>query len=652
MSLQQRLTLLFVVIVMLPLSAAGFVLRDSVVGEIRRREESRLRPSLAETESVIAARQKAVFELISPVTLRLRRAQSGGGGSRLQSLLGRALAGTEELDFFIALDRSGEIVAEASTEPSFAPGFKAPGVAEIVAEAGAPGAIERRVAVGGRNSSVQRLIAGFWTDRDFLEEVSEGEIELALLSGDETLAATGAVPSLPSLQKGGSVHVRVRALPGDISAVAWYSAHKLSALSQSVLYYLLGLLAVALLVVALLSHWLSRLLTKSLKEVSQGAEAIAQGLLEHRIPIRTKDEVGRLAASFNELATRHGTTVAELSSSRDLLQRTVQRVGETLRSTHDMRSLLESILNTAADAVGADVGVIWGFSARRDELYPIVVRDARVDGLGRVSVGSGIVGLVAERGVTVVRDGSAEGPQPASSEPRFPVSIALPLYSQQRIHSVLTVYRREAQMPFEQADIDAVKFLADQGRVALENVILHEEAQRLSITDGLTGVWNRRFLQMQFRNMHATAMRFERPFSLLMLDLDHFKSVNDSCGHQRGDAVLIEFAQRVSDAVREVDVVARYGGEEFVCLLSETDLSGAIVTAEKILQEVRSESFGGSGEQPIDLTVSVGVAAFPQHGDSFRTLVAAADRGLYRAKQEGRDRIGLPEGPTGLKVAR
>ena len=520
MSLQQRLTLLFVVIVMLPLSAAGFFLRDTVVGEVRRREESRLRPTLAETESLMAARMEAVDELIAPVARRIRRSPAEDPNPRLRPLLKRALARTEELDFLIAVGRSGEVVASSSSEPNFAAGFEAPGVAEIVAEPEVVGTAGQRVAMGGRNSVVDRLVAGFWTDRDFLETASEGDIELALVSGEQTLAGTGRVPYLPSIQKGGSVHVRVRALTEDVSAVAWYSAGKLSALSQRVLYYLLGFLAVALLVVAGLSHWLSRLLTRSLNEVSRGAEAIAQGRFEYRIPINSTDEVGQLANSLNEMAARLGTTVAELSSSRDLLQRTVQRVGETLRSTHDMRSILESILNTAADAVGADVGVIWGFSATRGELYPIVVRDARGDGLGRVSVGSGIVGLVAERGVTIVRDGSAEGPQPAASEPRFPVSMAIPLYSQQRIHSVLTVYRRDDQSPFEQADIDAVKFLADQGRVALENVILHEEAQRLSITDGLTGVWNRRFLQMQFRSMHATATRFDRPFSLLMLDLD------------------------------------------------------------------------------------------------------------------------------------
>ena len=138
--------------------------------------------------------------------------------------------------------------------------------------------------------------------------------------------------------------------------------------------------------------------------------------------------------------------------------------------------------------------------------------------------------------------------------------------------------------------------------------------------------------------MLATSTRFNRPFSILMMDLDNFKVINDTYGHQRGDEVLIEFTQRVDAKLREVDALARYGGEEFICLLSETDLYGALTTAEKILEAIRAEPFGGSDEQPVKLTVSIGVASHPEHGISYKSLVEAADRALYRAKEEGRDR--------------
>ena len=203
-----------------------------------------------------------------------------------------------------------------------------------------------------------------------------------------------------------------------------------------------------------------------------------------------------------------------------------------------------------------------------------------------------------------------------------------------------------------------VVFLAEQGGVAIENVLLHEETTRLSLTDGLTGVWNRRYFQMQFRQVLATATRFARPFSLLMLDLDHFKDVNDNFGHQRGDEILVEVAQRINDALREVDTFARYGGEEFICLLSETDMSGAQTTADKILRAIRATPFGEKSGAPLRLTVSIGIASYPEHGDSFGSLVDAADKALYRAKQEGRDRVrvaGLPPdepNEPGLRIAR
>jgi diguanylate cyclase (GGDEF)-like protein len=216
--------------------------------------------------------------------------------------------------------------------------------------------------------------------------------------------------------------------------------------------------------------------------------------------------------------------------------------------------------------------------------------------------------------------------------------IAVPLYSKNRVIGVMSVYRLDEEDEFHSDDLDTVVFLAEQGGVAIENVLLHDEAQRLSLTDGLTGVWNRRYFRMQFNQVLATSTRFNRPFSILMMDIDHFKTINDKYGHQRGDEILVEFTQRVDSKLREVDALARYGGEEFICMLSETDLYGALTTAEKILDAVRSEPFGGAGEPAVKLTVSIGVASHPEHGASYKTLVEAADRALYRAKEDGRDR--------------
>jgi diguanylate cyclase (GGDEF)-like protein len=147
-------------------------------------------------------------------------------------------------------------------------------------------------------------------------------------------------------------------------------------------------------------------------------------------------------------------------------------------------------------------------------------------------------------------------------------------------------------------------------------------------------------------------VRFERPLSLLLLDLDHFKLVNDVWGHPRGDAVLVELAARVRAQVRDVDTLARYGGEEFVVVLPETDRSGAVQAAERICAAVRRRPFGEDGEQPIDVTLSLGIAVFPDHGTSSTTLLRRADEALYSAKRGGRDGwrlAGEPAGDTGAR---
>jgi diguanylate cyclase (GGDEF)-like protein len=140
--------------------------------------------------------------------------------------------------------------------------------------------------------------------------------------------------------------------------------------------------------------------------------------------------------------------------------------------------------------------------------------------------------------------------------------------------------------------------------------------------------------------------RFGRPLALLMLDLDHFKNVNDTYGHQRGDAVLVELAARVRAQVRDVDTVARYGGEEIVVILPETDESGAVQIAERICDAVRRRPFGDTGQvqDQIEVTVSIGAAVFPAHGATAGILLRQADKALYDAKHAGRDtwRLAVP----------
>ncbi|MCA1833462.1 MAG: GGDEF domain-containing protein [Actinobacteria bacterium] len=156
------------------------------------------------------------------------------------------------------------------------------------------------------------------------------------------------------------------------------------------------------------------------------------------------------------------------------------------------------------------------------------------------------------------------------------------------------------------------------------------------MTDPLTGAPNRRSLEAALAEETKRATRFGRPFSVLMVDVDRFKRVNDEYGHAVGDRVLVEIAARIRKAVRsDLDVVARYGGEEFTVVLPETDPLGAVIVAEKIRDAVAVSPT----EDGIDLTVSVGVASCPDDGVAADSLLAAADAALYQAKRGGRDRV-------------
>jgi diguanylate cyclase (GGDEF)-like protein len=167
------------------------------------------------------------------------------------------------------------------------------------------------------------------------------------------------------------------------------------------------------------------------------------------------------------------------------------------------------------------------------------------------------------------------------------------------------------------------------------------ELEALSITDDLTGIHNHRALQQRLKDEFLRAQPYNDPLSILMVDIDHFKDVNDTHGHLFGDFVLSQLAPVLAGALRETDFLARYGGEEFVVILPQTHFSGCLPVAERVWRAVGEHTFK-DGKHSAKITVSVGVAFFPTRNvSSVEQLLAAADRALYQAKEEGRNRICL-----------
>lgn len=174
------------------------------------------------------------------------------------------------------------------------------------------------------------------------------------------------------------------------------------------------------------------------------------------------------------------------------------------------------------------------------------------------------------------------------------------------------------------------------------DVSYHDKLYQQATRDPLTGLSNRSYFQNEFRKFISIAARHDRPLTVIILDIDFFKKINDTYGHDVGDNVLRAFAGILMKHVRNHDVAARYGGEEFVMLLPETSLSGAIVVAERIRMAVESYDFGPAGCCH-KVTTSIGIGEYPSSGMESEDIIKKADEALYRAKTSGRNRVCVAE---------
>jgi diguanylate cyclase (GGDEF)-like protein len=218
--------------------------------------------------------------------------------------------------------------------------------------------------------------------------------------------------------------------------------------------------------------------------------------------------------------------------------------------------------------------------------------------------------------------------------------ICLPLASHARRLGVLYFYRKDAG-GFLPEEIELLTTFSYLAAGALENAQLHARTVTLAATDALTGLANRRTFDARLNSEFQRAQRFSEPFALLLLDIDHFKDVNDTYGHQAGDEVLKSLARIFKKHTRDVDIAARYGGEEFIAILPESDEAKAHAVAERIRKAVAENPFLLPGGQAVPVTVSIGVACYPGCAANMDQIVAHADQAMYLAKQTGRNRVCL-----------
>jgi diguanylate cyclase (GGDEF)-like protein len=209
-----------------------------------------------------------------------------------------------------------------------------------------------------------------------------------------------------------------------------------------------------------------------------------------------------------------------------------------------------------------------------------------------------------------------------------------------QVLGVLNAHKSRAHA-FKDADLRLFESVAEHVAIAIDNALIYKQTRELMHRDELTNLYNRRYFFERFDREIYRADRYHHPISLLMVDIDHFKLINDAHGHLAGDAALRRLARILEKRLRKADLLARYGGEEFLALLPETNKKGALCVAEKLRAEVERTDFAADlgASQPVHFTVTIGVASMPQDTENGKTLLDLADKALYFGKARGRNQV-------------
>jgi diguanylate cyclase (GGDEF)-like protein len=283
---------------------------------------------------------------------------------------------------------------------------------------------------------------------------------------------------------------------------------------------------------------------------------------------------------------------------------------------------------------------------RHDLVFEIAVGEGaeRLKSM-RLPLGEGVAGSVAAEGRPLLVPDVRKDPRFAA---RFDDAsgmvtgslLAVPLLSKGRVLGVVELVNPRGGHPFDAGDQRTLEALADYAAIAIDNARAYERIRELTLRDEHTGLFNARHLWHQLELEATRTARTGRPFSLVFIDLDHFKQVNDRYGHQAGSAVLKEVGDLLRRSIRSLDVPVRYGGDEFVVLLPETDKASARRAAERLRHAMAETSFLASPGPGLAVTASFGLATCPDDGDTPEKLVHSADAAMYRVKETTRNGVG------------
>ncbi|WP_051471224.1 GGDEF domain-containing protein [Patulibacter minatonensis] len=613
MSFRTRLNLFFVLLVVAPLFAVGVVLLRTIDGAAQGKVES----ALASQGRAVARVSDIYRDQAAALNGRIARdrelaaALESGSFARVEKRAGQLLSpNTDARRMRITIARTGKVVDVGS------PSAVLPQRNDLVGSGSARerlGTIETSVI--GPKSLASRL-EGLTGRMIQVRSGRTGRVIAGATDGPSELPPQDRVKTVD----GGdwtAVMLREAGFGGPQDGVVIFNRGDDSRASTGERIALIGTLVLFLVLAGIGALAVSRSLQRQVGILLEGSKRLGEGDFQHEIPRGNgDDEFALLADGFNAMSRQLRRRLDELEDERARLRSAIRRIGETFAANLDREGLLEIVARAAADGVRADAA-----RAR-------VVVDGREE--------------VAETGGTTRFDALLRRAADRAGEGR---EVLLSDGSQHALAVVMhaadlvgTVVVARDDVPFTKADAEMVGYLSGQAAVSLENVGRHEEAEREAHTDPLTGLANRRRFDDLLASAVDAAEREGRPLSLLALDLDHFKSVNDQYGHGVGDEVLKATAQALREAVRGGDVAARLGGEEFAVVLPHADVEGARILAERLRIAVGGLVVPAGDGREVRFTTSVGTATVSGPTIDVPRLVASADEALYAAKRGGRNR--------------
>ncbi|MBN4061416.1 diguanylate cyclase [bacterium AH-315-G11] len=432
---------------------------------------------------------------------------------------------------------------------------------------------------------------------------------------------------------------------------------QLSILRDNQHYLVMFCFMLNIVLASLLAMLLFKRILYPIRQLMRMTGDFKDGVLNERLVFHEKDELGVLGCRFIEMAENVEALNKNLLE-RDALNHTYASAVAILSASNDREMALSEVLALISMHLPVFAGAVCLYSAEKNQISLTAVHGMNDDAVAQkiflthvseeLESLAYMIGLKHLSDVEVLLEGET-----STMQPKYAMMFPM-LYRQEKLGALVLALDEEAS----HAQLDFLQKIAGDMAIAMNDISRYEQLEMLngelekhreqlqqerdnavedSITDGLTRIYNRGYFDLSRKGFIQHARRNYEPLSLLLIDIDYFKAVNDTYGHPCGDVVLVRIAQVIKKSLRETDFVARYGGEEFVCVLPHANVLQAQQAAEKLRLAIASEYFKEMNGKSV--TISIGLSALRDDDKELQSMVERADKALYHAKETGRNRI-------------